>query len=331
MVTEMRRLGENGPQVSVLGLGCMAMSEGHGHSDDEESVATLRAALDSGITFFDTGDFYGSGHNELLLQEALGSRRKDVTLSIKFGALRDPKGKWIGFDTRPMAVRNALAYTLKRLRTDYIDIYQPSRLDPQVPIEDTVGAVADLIREGYVRYLGLSEMPLDVVERAHRVHPVTAFEVEYSFLNRGIEVRTLPRLRELGIGLVPYGVLTHGLLSGRVRSRADVTGPGDFRAFLPQFSAENFEHNRRIAGAFEQFATERGLTPAQLAITWMRSRGTDLVPIPGARNRRALADIVSARSISLSAADVAELDRRVPHSDVRGERYPPDQMRMVHR
>ena len=325
------RLGATGPTVSVVGLGCMSMSEGHGASDDRESLATIRAAVEGGITLFDTGDYYGCGHNELLLREALGSRRRDVTLSVKFGALRDPAGRWTGLDCRPTAVKNAVTYSLKRLGTEYIDIYQPGRLDPAVPIEDTVGAVADLIQDGYVRYLGLSEMSLDIVERAHAVHPVTALEVEYSFLARGIEPRTLPRLRELGIGVVAYGVFTHGLLSGRVRAREDVLGPGDFRAFLPQFSAENITGNLQLAREFALFAGEQGLSPAQLASAWVRSRGADVVPVLGARNRISLADILDGANAVLDPAATAELERRVRFDRVRGDRYPPDQMEMVHR
>jgi len=325
------RLGANGPEVSVLGLGCMGMSDGHGPTDERDSIATIRAALDAGITFFNTGDFYGSGHNELLLREALAGRRSEAVISVKFGALRDPAGRWIGFDFRPQAIRNFLTYSLRRLKTDYVDIYQPSRLDPTVPIEDTIGAIADLVRAGYVRHVGISEMPLEAVERAHKVHPITALEVEYSYLERAIEARTLPRLRELGIGLVPYGVFTHGLLSGRVQSRDDVTKPGDMRGHMPQFSTENLPNNLKVVAAFGQVARERGLTPAQLAVAWVLNRGADLVPVLGARNPASVADLVIGANVKLSAAEWAELERLAPHTDVRGDRYPPEQMRMVHR
>jgi aryl-alcohol dehydrogenase-like predicted oxidoreductase len=309
----------------------MGMSDGHGATDERDSIATIRAALDAGITFFNTGDFYGSGHNELLLREGLAGRRNEAIISVKFGALRDPAGRWIGFDFRPQSIKNFLTYSLRRLKTDYIDIYQPSRLDPTVPIEDTVGSIADLVRAGHVRHVGISEMPLEAVERAHAVHPIAAFEVEYSYLERGIEARTLPRLRELGIGLVPYGVFTHGLLSGRVQSRDDVTKPGDMRGHMPQFSVENLPHNVRLVEAFGQFARARGVTPAQLAVAWILRRGADLVPVLGARNPASVADLLAGASVTLSKDEWSELERLVPHSDARGERYPPEQMRMVHR
>lgn len=325
------RLGATGPEVAAIGLGCMGMSEGHGSVDDAESVATIRAALDAGVTFLNTGDFYGSGHNELLLREALAGRRERAIVSVKFGAMRDPVGRFIGFDCRPNAVKSALTYSLRRLKTDYIDVYQPSRLDPNVPIEDTVGAIKDLIQAGYVRHLGLSEMPLDAVERAHKVHPVAAFEVEYSLLVRNIEARTLPRLRELGIGVVPYGVFTHGLLSGRVRSHAEVAKPGDLRGRLPMYSPDNLPHNLALVAKFADYARAKGLTPAQIAIAWVRAQGDDVAPVLGARNRASLAGILAAADVELTATDAAELARQVPHTEVRGDRYPPEQMRMVHR
>ena len=231
-----RTLGKNGPLVSAIGLGCMGMSDLYGPADENEGIATIRAAIDGGITLLDTGDFYGMGHNEMLISKALEGRRKGIFISVKFGAMRGPDGSWIGIDTRPAAVKNFLAYSLKRLKTDYVDLYQPARLDPRVPVEDTVGAIADLVKAGHVRHVGLSEVSATTIRKAHAVHPVTALQIEYSLVSRSIELEILPAVRELGIGVTAYGVLSRGLLSG-----SKLNGPTDFRAHLPRFSGENLE------------------------------------------------------------------------------------------
>src|SRR3954464_805389 len=260
-----RRLGSTGPTVSALGLGCMGMSDLYGPADRAESIATIHAALDAGITLLDTGDFYGMGHNELLIREALEGRDRDkVLISVKFGALRDPEGGWAGYDARPAAVRNFLAYSLRRLGTDHIDIYRPARLDPDVPIEDTVRAIADMVKAGHVRHIGLSEVSAETIRRAHAVHPISDLQIEYSLISRGIEDEILPACRELGIGITAYGVLSRGLLSGRWTPERAQT-PGDFRAFSPRFSAENVDHNLALVEALRQIADAKGVTVSQIA------------------------------------------------------------------
>ena len=292
-----RRLGANGPEVSALGLGCMGMSDFYGPAAGAESLATIQAALDAGITLFDTGDFYGMGHNELLLREALrGGRRGRVFLQVKFGAQRDRTGAFLGFDARPSAVKTALAYTLRRLDTDYVDLYQPARLDPAVPIEDTVGAIADCVRAGYVRHVGLSEMGAVTIRRAHAVHPITAVQIEYSLMSRSLETAILPTVRALGIGVTAYGVLSRGLLSDP--RRRPPAGP-DFRAHFPRFQGENLRRNQMLVEALQGIAAEKGVTPAQLAIAWVLSRGVDVLPLIGARTRTP-----SARSTSRSGRTI---------------------------
>ncbi|EFC81403.1 aldo/keto reductase [Parafrankia sp. EUN1f] len=317
-----RTLGSTGPSVAALGLGAMGMSGAYGASDRSESIATVHAALDAGITLIDTGDFYGMGHNELLLEEALRGRDRDsYVLSVKFGGLRGPDGRFLGQDGRPDAVRNFLAYSLARLGTDHIDIYRPARLDPAVPIEETVGAVKEMIDAGYVRQVGLSEVDAETIRRAHAVHPIADLQIEYSLVSRAVEAEVLPTLRELGIGLTAYGVLCRGLISGHWRA-GQVAGAGDFRAHSPRFSTGNVEHNLTLVEALREVATAKGATVAQLAIAWVAAQGDDIVPLVGARTRERLAEALPALDLKLTADDLAEIERAVPAGSARGDRYP---------
>lgn len=314
-----RRLGD--VEVSAVGLGCMGMSGVYGPADEDESVATIHAAMEAGITLLNTGDFYGAGHNEMLVGRALEGKRDRAFVSVKFGAQLEPPGRIAGFDARPAAVKTYLTYTLRRLRTDYVDLYQPARVDPAVPIEDTVGAVKELIDAGYVRHLGLSEAGVGTIRRAHGIHPVVALETEYSLATRDPERAILPVLRELGIGLVAYGVLSRGLLSGDVAS-AEALAPGDFRAHSPRFQGENLERNLRLVDALREVAAQTGLTVAQLAFAWVLSRGDDVVPLIGTKRRDRLADALGALDARLGPDDLALLERAVPAEAVAGTRYP---------
>jgi len=317
-------LGSGGPAVSRVGLGLMGMSGIYGPADETESIATIRAALDTGITLLDTADFYGMGHNEMLLRDALrGVPRGSVFIQVKFGGQRDPRGAFIGHDASPNAVKNSLAYSLQRLGTDYVDLYQPARLDPRVPIEDTVGAIAEMIEAGFVRYLGLSEVGAATIRRAHAVHPVTALQIEYSLMSRGIEAQILPAVRELGIGVTAYGVLSRGLLS---TTSAREIGPGDPRGRFPRFRAENLGRNLDLLAALEKIAQEHGVSTAQLAIAWVLSRGTDIVPLIGTKRRDRLAEALGALSLRLDPADLAALEAAIPPGQVAGGRYDPGQM-----
>lgn len=321
----LRPLGSTGPAVFPLALGCMGMSGLYGPADRSESLATLNAALDAGITLLDTGDYYGMGDNELLLGEALrGWARERVVLSVKFGALRDPAGGWTGVDARPAAVKNFLAYTLRRLGTDYVDIYRPGRVDPNVPIEETVGAIAEMVKAGHVRHIGLSEAGVATMRRAYAVHPVCDLQIEYSLLSRGIENGILPAARQLGIGITIYGALSRGLLAGSKPAAA-----GDFRAHLPRFSGENRDRNQRLVEALGRLATEMNVRPAQLAIVWVLAKGTDIVPVVGARTRAQLAESLGALAVQLSPTDLARLEEAVPASAVAGTRYDERQMRIL--
>ncbi|HTP17092.1 MAG TPA: aldo/keto reductase [Streptosporangiaceae bacterium] len=317
-------LGAGGPQVSRLGLGLMGMSGSYGPADEAESIAAIHAALDAGVTLLDTADFYGMGHNELLLRDALRGRdRGSVFIQVKFGAQRDPRGAFIGHDASPAGLKNALAYTLTRLGTDYVDLYQPARLDPQVPIEETAGAVAEMIQAGYVRCLGLSEMGADTIARAHAVHPVTALQIEYSLMSRGIEAEILPSVRELGIGVTAYGVLSRGLLS---TASAREIGPGDPRSRFPRFQDQNLRRNLELLATLEKIAEARGATAAQLAIAWVSCRGKDIVPLIGTKRRDRLAEALGALEVTLTPAELAAIEAAVPAGLVAGDRYDPGQM-----
>jgi aryl-alcohol dehydrogenase-like predicted oxidoreductase len=320
------KLGRTGPAVGALGLGCMGMSPGiYGPSDEAEGIATIRVALDAGITLVDTGDFYGMGHNEMLIRRALeGVPRDRVVISVKFGGLRDPAGAFTGVDGRPQAVKNFLAYSLRRLGTDYIDIYRLTRLDPAVPIEDTIGAIADMIRAGYVRHAGLSEVGAETIRRAHAVHPVTDLQIEYSLMSRGIEQKILPTTRELGIGITAYGVLSRGLLSGRLPAAGT---KGDIRVVrMPRFQQGNVEQNLRLVEALQQIGQEKGATSAQLAVAWVRSRGDDILPVMGARRREQLKESLGALDLHLDAADLTRIDAAVSPDRIAGTRYDAPQM-----
>ena len=321
---ETRELGSTGLEVFPLGLGCMGMSGMYGAADENESIATIHAALDAGVTLLDTGDFYGAGHNEMLIGRALRDRRDKALLSVKFGALRSPDGAWGGVDTRPVAVKNFAAYSLKRLGVDYIDIYRPSRLDPNVPIEDTVGAIVDLIRAGYVRYIGLSEMGAATVRRAHAVHKISDLQIEYSLVSRNPETDIFPALEELGVGVTAYGVLSRGLLSG-----SKPAAQGDFRAHLPRFSGENISQNEKLIDRLNQLAAERGLKAAQLAIAWVLAKGRRIIPVIGARTRAQLSESLGALRVKLTESELAHIEESIPASAIAGTRYDKRQMRML--
>ena len=322
---EQRKLGSTGPTVSAIGLGCMGMSGMYGPADRSESIATIHAALDAGITLLDTGDFYGMGHNEMLIREALqGRNREKVQISVKFGALRDPANAWLGYDSRPAAVRNFIAYSLQRLGVDYIDIYRPARLDPNVPIEDTVGTLADLVKAGYVRHIGLSEVGSDTIRRAQAVHPISDLQIEYSLISRGIEADILPTCRALGIGITAYGVLSRGLISGHW-SR-DHRDEKDFRQMSPRFRAENLDANLALVNSLRVIAEQIGASPAQVAIAWVAAQGTDIVPLVGARRRDRLQEALGALNVQLTSEHLAALAKAFPPGVAAGERYPESQL-----
>jgi aryl-alcohol dehydrogenase-like predicted oxidoreductase len=316
-------LGRGGPVVSRAGLGLMGMSGIYGRADDAESIATIHAAIDAGITLFDTGDFYGMGHNELLLRDALRGRDRDgVFIQVKFGGQRDPSGAFIGHDASPAHVKTSLAYTLTRLGTDHVDLYQPARLDPRVPIEDTVGAIAEMVQAGYVRYIGLSEMGADTIRRAHAVHPIAALQIEYSLVSRGIEARILPTVRELGISVTAYGILSRGLLSSGTARLA----PDDPRRRFPRFRDENHARNLELLAELETIAAGQEVTAAQLAIAWVASRGTDIIPLIGTKRRDRLAEALQALDLGLSVDELAAIEAAVPDGAVAGDRYDAAQM-----
>ena len=318
MKMETRQLGSTGPIVSAFGLGCMGMSDVYGPADHSESAATLHAALDAGITLFDTGDFYGSGSNELLLGEAFaGVPRHQYQLSVKFGSLRDPNGGWGPTDGRPASLKNFLAYSLKRLRVDYIDIYRPARLDPAIPIEETIGALSECVQMGWIRYVALSEVGTETLRRAHAVHPIADIQTEYSLLTRDIEGAILPTCRELGIGITAYGVLSRGLLSGFRRN-----GHQDFRAHMPRFQGDNLQANLAIVERLRAIASDLGATTTELAIAWVLAQGPDVVPLVGARRRQQLSEALNSLNYALTSDDLKRLEHIVPKGAVKGARYP---------
>ncbi|HMM92019.1 aldo/keto reductase [Bradyrhizobium sp.] len=321
---EQRNLGTTGPVVSAIGLGCMGMSDFYGAADRGESIATIHAALDAGITLLDTGDFYGMGHNEMLIREALTSRNRDnLRISVKFGALRDPNKGFLGYDSRPAAIRNFVAYSLQRLGVDTIDIYRPARLDPDVPIEETVGAMADMVKAGWIRHIGLSEVGSDTIRRAHAVHPIVDLQIEYSLIARGIESDILKTCRELGIGITAYGVLARGLISGhwtRDRSAAQ-----DFRSMSPRFQGANLDANLGLVDSLRQIADDVGASPAQVAIAWVAAQGRDIVPLVGARRRDRLTEALGALDVRLTP-HLAALAEAFPPGAAAGARYPEAQL-----
>ncbi|MDH6145828.1 aryl-alcohol dehydrogenase-like predicted oxidoreductase [Kitasatospora sp. GP30] len=321
-----RRLGRTGPLTSALGLGAMGMSDLYGPADEAESIATVNVALDAGITLIDTGDFYGMGHNELLIHEALRGRdRESVLISVKFGAQRGPDGAWLGVDAGPAATKTALAYTLRRLRTDHVDVYRPARLDPKVPIEETVGAIAELVQAGYVRHIGLSEVGADTLRRAAAVHPISDLQIEYSLISRSLEAEVLPTARELGIGITAYGVLSRGLLSGHWTADRELQG-GDFRGSSPRFQGENLAHNLALVEQLRRIAEAKGASTAQVAIAWVAAQGEDIVPLVGTRRRERLDEALGALDVRLDQADLAAIEAAVPADAAAGDRYAAAQM-----
>ena len=328
-ISTTRRLGTEGPRVSALGLGCMGMSGMYGAADRAESIATIHAALDAGINLLDTGDFYGMGHNELLIAEAVrGRAREDFLLSVKFGAQRGPDGTWLGYDASPAATKTALAHSLTRLGVEHIDVYRPARLDPDVPIEETVGAIGELVEAGYVRHVGLSEVGAETIRRAAATHPICDLQIEYSLISRGIEATILPACRELGIAVTAYGVLSRGLISGHFSADRELA-PNDFRAHSPRFTGANRARNLALVEALREIAAAQGATVAQVAIAWALHRGEDIVALVGARTREHLREALGALEVELRADDAAAIERAVPPGAAAGDRYPEAQMAML--
>ena len=314
-------LGQQGLRVSALGLGCMGMSEFYGAHDDATSTAVIHRAIDLGVTFIDTADMYGSGHNEILLGKAIRDRREGLIIATKFGNVRGPNGERLGISGKPDYVKSACDASLKRLGLDVIDLYYQHRVDPQTPIEDTVGAMADLVKAGKVRYLGLSEAAPNTIRRAHAVHAIAALQTEYSLWSREPEAEIFPTIRELGIGFVPYSPLGRGFLTGRFASNADLAD-GDFRKISPRFSEDNIEANRALLSVIETMAKAKRATPAQIALAWVMAQGNDIVPIPGTRRIAYLEENLNSMSVSLSPADLATLDAAFPAGVAKGDRYP---------
>ncbi|MET9631835.1 aldo/keto reductase [Lentzea sp. NPDC006480] len=320
-----RQLGATGPVVSAIGLGCMGMSNAYGPADRDESIATIHAAMDAGVTLLDTGDFYGMGHNEMLISEAIRGRRDEVQLSVKFGGMRDHSGAFLGFDSRPIAVANFLAYSLERLGTDHVDIYRPARLDPSVPIEDTIGAIAEQIEKGTVRHIGLSEVGAETIRRAHAVHPIADLQIEYSILDRGVEREILRTTRELGISITAYGVLSRGLIS----ATPPAIGDGDYRGHTPRFQGDNLTHNLALVEKLNEIAENKGVTVAQLAIAWVAARGEDVVPLVGTTKRARLNEAIGAVDVTFTDRELQEIEAVVPAGAAAGTRYAAEQMAML--
>lgn len=318
------RLGATGPMVSPLALGCMGLSGMYGPTQDAEGIRTIHSAIDAGITLLDTGDFYGTGHNELLIGRAIEDRRDKVQLSVKFGALRAPDGSWVGYDTRPASVKNFAAHSLRRLGAEVIDIYRPARLDPAVPIEDTIGAIADLVKAGYVRHIGLSEVGVDTIRRAAAVHPIVDLQIEYSLSSRAPEAKIFPALDEMGISATLYGVFGRGLLTG-----SKPTGAADFRAHLPRFAGANGARNAEAVTQFAQYAADHRWTAAQLALAWVRARAPRYLPLVGARTSEQLHDAIGALAITLTDAQLAEIDAIIARDTIVGDRYNAHAMAML--
>jgi aryl-alcohol dehydrogenase-like predicted oxidoreductase len=326
MSLEKTKLGRNGPTVPRVGLGCMGMSGMYGPSNDADGIATVLAALEAGVTLLDTGDFYGMGHNELLLSRALeGGRRESAFIQVKFGGQRDPSGRFVGFDASPAAVKSSLAYTLRRLGTDYVDLYQPARLDPQVPIEETVGAIAEMVEAGYVRHIGLSEMSAQTIRRAHATHPISALQIEYSLIARSIEREILPTVRELGIAVTAYGVLSRGLMS----DSAPALSGGDVRTRFPRFQEGNLEHNQAVVAPLAEIARERGASMAELAIAWVLSRGEDIIPLIGARTPARLTQALGALRLELDADQLQRIEDAIAPDQIKGTRYGEHEMQAL--
>jgi aryl-alcohol dehydrogenase-like predicted oxidoreductase len=319
------QLGKTGPTVGALGLGCMGMSDVYGPADRGESIATIHAALEAGVTLIDTGDFYAMGHNELLIAEALRGRNRDnLQLSVKFGGMRDPAGAFMGFDNRPIAIKNFVAYSLVRLGVEVIDIYRPARLDPNVPIEDTVGAIADLIKAGYVKHIGLSEVGSETIRRAHKVHPITDLQIEYSLISRGIEDDILPTCRELGIGITAYGVLSRGLIGGHFTKNG--MNAKDYRSHSPRFSAANIDQNLALVEKIRTIADDIGASVAQVAIAWVAAQGQDILPVVGARRRDRLTEALGSLEVKLTPAHLRALAEAIPADAAAGGRYPDEHL-----
>jgi aryl-alcohol dehydrogenase-like predicted oxidoreductase len=319
-----RQLGNAGPKVFPIALGCMGMSGVYGYAEEAESIATIHEAIDRGITLLDTGDFYNMGHNEMLVGRALKGRRDKIILSVKFGALRAPDGGWLGYDARPSALKNFLAYSLTRLGVDYIDIYRPARLDPGVPIEDTLGAIGEMIKAGYVRHAGLSEVGPDTLRKAHSTHPICDLQIEYSLISRGPEKKIFPVLKELVIGVTAYGVLSRGLLSGSIPAAS-----GDFRAYMPRFAGDNLEQNRKVVETLNKLSAEKGVRPSQLAIAWVLAKDKSIVPVMGARTRTQLAESLAALDVQLSQDELTHMEDSIRESEVAGTRYDEHHMKML--